>query len=109
MRVQVFDSAAVPPFVAAHEHGPADHAPLWATSVNGFRVGALGEDTQSPELAQLVQHVLDRAEWKDGSSVVFVLSVDSIATGQYADFTDYAADPARAARLQLTYTSPAGL
>jgi len=103
MKVQVFDSAQVPAFMHIVETKHTDRGAIWPTAVNGFQVGATGQNTTSPNLSALVQHVIDRAEWSSGASVVFLLSVDTIKSGSYADFTDFSYNAANAAKLQLTY------
>ncbi len=38
------------------------------------KVGDAGEDQQTPDLAKLVQSVVDRADWQPGNSLAFVIS-----------------------------------
>ena len=78
---------------------------LWATSVKGYRIGEFDEVVQSPELKQLVQHVVDKADWAAGRVVAFLLSNDTIPETDYVDFTDSAAG-AGAPRLRLVYVPP---
>jgi hypothetical protein len=96
MRVQVFESPAVPPFDEAHQHDtPAQHASgiLWPTTVGGWPVGPTDASTESPELRALVQHVVDGPAWQAGSAVTFLLSPDVMTDNEYAQFRDaYAAE-----------------
>jgi hypothetical protein len=96
MRVQVFESPAVPPFDEQHQHDtPVQHATgiLWPTSVGGWPVGLTGASTESPELAALVQHVVDGASWQAGSVVTFLIFPDAMTGNEYAQFRDsYAAE-----------------
>lgn len=103
MKVQVFDSAQVPGFMHIVEKKHTDRGAIWPPSVNGFALGEPGKLTSSPDLSMLVQHVIDRAEWVPGANVVFLLSGDSLKSGNYADFTDHSYDAANAAKLQLSY------
>lgn len=88
LAVQVFDIANVAPYDATHMHGPEGHASggLWATKVGGMPAGKASQFTQSPNLAALVQHVLDKPEWLPGGAVGFVLSPETMSGwASYAD------------------------
>jgi hypothetical protein len=104
MLVQVFDSASVPPFDDDHEHRPEEHDPhgLYRIGVFGFAVGRDGETVQSPELASLVQHVVDRDDYAEGGTLGFVLSADQLDSWvQFADRSETAG-----AKLSILYRTP---
>jgi hypothetical protein len=88
MRVQVFDSATVPPFDDAHAHEPDEHDPggLLALAIGGFSIGSGEGAITSPNLAALVQHVVDRSDYAVGGAIGFVLSADELA--RWAMFAD---------------------
>lgn len=92
MRVHVYESASVGPFDHAHVHqDPAQHASggLWlGASVGGFAVGQSNAVTQSADLSELVQHVIDRPDWIKGGYIGFVLAPDQMDGTQYAQFRD---------------------
>jgi hypothetical protein len=96
MRVQVYDASSVGPFDHAHMHqDPAEHASggLWlGASVGAFHVGSSGDFTQSEDLSELVQHVVDRPDWIEDGYIGFVLTPDEMAGEQFAQFRDSAAD-----------------
>jgi len=103
--VQVYDSVSVPPFDEEHVHAPSEHVPegLWPVLVSGFEVGAGGSQVQSPDLAVLVQHVIDLPGWVSDSSIAFVLSPETLST--WVGFAD-STSGAGGARLRVTYTPP---
>lgn len=108
VQVQVFESTQLAVFDASHRHAPSEHGPMpgvWATSVKGYRVGEFDEVVQSPELKQLVQHVIDKPDWAAGRVVGFLLSNDTIPETDYVDFIDSSAG-AGAARLRVVYVPP---
>jgi len=92
LRVHVYDSASVGAFDYAHVHqDPAEHASegLWAgASVGAFHVGESDAFTESEDLSELVQHVVDRPDWMKDGYVGFVLTPDRIEGTQYAQFRD---------------------
>jgi hypothetical protein len=105
MQVQVFESPLIAAFDAAHRHAPSEHGPtpgVWATSVKGYRIGEFDEVVESPELKQLVQHVIDKSDWAPGRALGFLLSNDTIADGDYVDFSDSSARKV-SPRLRLVY------
>ncbi|HMI83515.1 MAG TPA: hypothetical protein VK550_05440 [Polyangiaceae bacterium] len=106
MKVQVYDSANVPPFDDAHTHAPEGHAPggLWPTVVGSIWVGENGNPVQTPELKGLVQHVVDRADWVGGASIGFVFSAQVMGV-RWVDFADSSLGTGQAF-LQLAYTPP---
>jgi hypothetical protein len=106
MRVQVFDSVSVPPFAEAHLHPPEAHDPagIWPTAVTGYRAGSDESIVESPELRELVQHLVDKPGWTESSVLGFVLSPDSITT--WAGFADSSASSGRASA-SVVYTPPA--
>jgi hypothetical protein len=91
MRVQVFESSRMPPFDATHRHTAEQHAPVWSQAVGGYKVGAFGALVVSPELRELVQHVIDRPDYERGGAIGFLLSPETIPSTKYADFTDQSA------------------
>lgn len=109
MRVHVFDTADMPPLDPSHQHNAlAEHVPdgVWLVqSVAGFGIGQVGSTTSSPDLSTLVQHVLDRGDWRANGYIGFLLSPDVMATGKFAMFMDSSAarDPVT---LTLTYQLP---
>lgn len=108
IQVQVFESPQIAAFDPAHRHPPAEHAPMpgvWATSVKGYRVGEFDEVVESPELRELVQHVVDKPDWAPGRAVAFLLSNDTIAETHYVDFSDSSAGKV-SPRLKLVYLPP---
>jgi hypothetical protein len=102
--VQVYDSASVPPFDENHVHAPSEHAPegLWPVLVSGFAVGLAGSQVESPDLAVLVQHVVDRPDWVSGGNIAFVITPETLGT--WVSFADSASGSG--ARLRVTYTPP---
>lgn len=56
----------------------------------------------SPDLAGLVQEVVDRPGWQPGNALAVLLASDSSNTG-YMDAISYDANPLNAARLQVDY------
>jgi hypothetical protein len=108
MRVQVFESPVAPAFSPAHMHDtPAQHAPggLWPTWVGGFAVGKTESLIQSPDLKQLLQHLVDEPSWKSGSTVTLLLSPDVMSDNQYVQLNDsYASE--YPPRLIVRYASP---
>jgi hypothetical protein len=106
IEVQVYDSGQVPAFADAHVHTPDAHAPegLWLTAVTGFVIGPNDSEVDSPEIANLVRHVLDRADWKDGGHIGFVLTPYQMHG--WAAFTDSSASDGRSATLRIKYAAP---
>jgi hypothetical protein len=82
LSIQVWDSADLAPFDETHSHLPREHAPggLWAVVVRGLLAGADGALLESPNLAELVQHVIDRSDWQEGGAIGFYLSPDTVQT-----------------------------
>jgi hypothetical protein len=82
MLVQVWDSGDIDAFDAEHTHLPRDHAPggLWPVTVSGFQAGTNGSMLETPDLSELVQHVIDRSDWSEGNAIGFHLSPDTIQT-----------------------------
>jgi hypothetical protein len=106
MKVQVFDSANVPPFDDAHTHGPEGHGAggLWPTVVGPIWVGENGKAVQTSELKTLVQHVVDRPDWASGAAIGFVFSAQVMGV-RWVDFADSSLMTG-AASLRLAYTPP---
>jgi hypothetical protein len=68
-------------------------------------VGPPQQATESPDLASLVQHVVDRADWQAGRALMLFLSPDGMAGGEFAQFRDsYAGE--YPPRLVLRYRAP---
>jgi hypothetical protein len=88
MQVQVFDSVALPPFDDAHTHAPAEHAPIWPVTVSGFPLGGVGDYVESPNLRELVQHIVDEPAWIEGGAAGFLISPDDMSG--WAAFADSA-------------------
>lgn len=104
MQVQVFDSASLPPFDEAHAHAPGEHAPIWPVTVTGFSIGAAGNSVESPNLRQLVQHIVDDAAWVEGGAAGFLLSPDDMSG--WASFADSASGGGQTS-LDIVYVSQA--
>jgi hypothetical protein len=105
MLVEVWDSCHVDPFNDAHVHTPDQHVPggFWSTAVTGFAVGANGSDIVSPDLASLVQHVVDKPDWTAGATVgVFLAPATMQGWVMVAD----SSAGTGAASLQLSHTPP---
>jgi hypothetical protein len=106
MKVQVYDSANVPPFDDAHTHGPEGHAAggLWPTEVGPIWVGENGNSVQTSEIKHLVQHVIDRPDWVDGAAIGFVFSAQAMGVRwvSFADSSLKAGPPS----LHIVYTPP---
>ena len=102
--VQVFDSAHMEPFNATHVHPPAQHVPegIWSTVVPGFALGTAGSDITSPDLAALVQHIVDKADWTSAGTVGFFLAPDQ-ENGHWAYFADSSDVTLGGAKLELWY------
>jgi hypothetical protein len=102
--VQVYDSASVPLFDGDHVHAPSEHATggVWPLLVSGFAVGLAGSEVESPDLAVLVQHVINRPDWTSGGSIAFLLSPETLSG--WVGFGDSASGAG--ARLRVTYTPP---
>jgi hypothetical protein len=102
--IQVFDDVAVAPFDDTHAHAPAEHtlSGLWPPVIAGFAIGAPDEIVESPDLAELVQHVVNRDDWTANSTVGFVLAPDKLES--WAAFQDSTSGVG--ARLRVTYRPP---
>jgi hypothetical protein len=109
MRVHVYDAASVGPFDHAHVHqDPAEHASggLWlGASVGGYHVGSSQAFTEIDDLAELVQHVIDRPDWVKDGFIGFVLGPDEMDGDQYAQFRDSFAG-VNAPALTITFQEP---
>ena len=57
----------------------------------GYAVGQVGSDTESPELGTQVQHIIDRADWQKGGYIGFMLAPDEMLPDKFAMFRDSAA------------------
>jgi PKD repeat protein len=77
------------------------------------RVGDAGADQRTPDLAELLNEIVSRPNWKEGNSVLFTL-IDPAARAikGYTANTDkrvaqaYENNPANAPRLMVTYVIP---
>ena len=102
MQVQVFDSAALPPFDDAHTHAPAEHASIWPVTVSGFPIGAAGNFVESPNLKELVQHIVHDPAWVEGGAAGFLISPDDMLG--WAAFADSASGPGQTS-LDIVYVT----
>src|SRR5262249_31001050 len=105
MVVAVLDSATASPFDDAHDHTPEEHdsGGLFAETVGDFPVGNHGDMLVSPDLASLVTHIVERSDYEQDGTIVFVISAGENMT-DWAQFGDrHANDPAV---LELTYRPP---
>ena len=102
--LQMFDSAHMEPFNAAHVHTPAQHIPegIWSTVVPGFALGTAGSDITSPDLSVLVQHIVDKPDWTSGGTVGFSLAPDQ-ENGHWVFFADSSDGTLGGATLELSY------
>jgi hypothetical protein len=107
MKVSVYDSVDVPPFSDLHQHQPADHDPrkLAGHEVTGFAVCETGEVCVSPNVAELVQRIVDRSDWTGTGWIGFVLAPDDFAADSWISFEDSAAG-AVAPALEIDYDPP---
>jgi hypothetical protein len=105
MQVQVYDSSSVPAFNPQHRHPPQAHVVggLVETSIGAFEVGSRFERIRSPDIAELVQHVLSRPDYRAGSSIGFVLSPQEMSGA--ATFTDSSALTGEPATLTIVYST----
>jgi len=111
IQVAAFAAGDVPPFDDSHQHLPTGHVDggvvpftvrSWALPVE------LGLDAVSPDLALLLQEVIDRPDWRPGQYLGLVLAPDSMVVGNdWAEFDDFTtAPPGRLPTLRLTYRPP---
>ncbi len=79
VRVQAWNSIAVPPFSNTHVHPAELHASgnLSTTSIGGL--SAVWGTTVSDDLSPLLQPLIIMSEWSSGTYVGFVLTADQIA------------------------------
>jgi hypothetical protein len=100
--IQVFDDASVAPFDDGHAHTPAEHAAggLLPQVVGGFPVGEQEEKLTSPDVAVLVQHVVNREDWSANAFIGFVLAPDSLE--EWASFRDSSSGGV-GSRLRVTF------
>ena len=66
-------------------------------------VGRSGADQLTPNLATLVNEIIDRPGWKAGNAVAFVLSGKGVRTA-----ISHEKEPAKAPRLRMTIGDPTG-
>jgi hypothetical protein len=93
MKVLVFDTVDVPPFSDLHEHLPEGHAKLAGKDIRGFVVCESGQVCVSPNIAELVQRIVDKPEWTGSGWIGFVLAPDdAFAASSWISFEDSAAD-----------------
>lgn len=71
--------------------------PPWST------VGAAGSDQQTPELAPIIQEIVDRPGWSSGNALSLVFEGSGRRTAEAWDGTS-----AGAALLRIRYTAPTG-
>jgi hypothetical protein len=110
IQVQVFDSLDVPPFDEGHEHPPDEHdaGGLRAGAVRGFMVGSGSGTCVSPDLRELVQHVVDKQGWSAGGFIGFVLAPYTGSFGNpegWVAFFDFSSGSGQAS-LDVTYVPP---
>jgi hypothetical protein len=92
LTIQIYDSVDVPPFDDTHDHLPQDHDGnhLWGMTVTGFAIPAAGQISTSPNVADLVQRILDKTEWTGTGWIGFVLAPDAnaFASPNWVSFYD---------------------
>lgn len=75
---------------------------LWSADSIGS-----GAFVSSPDLAAVIQEVIDRAGWASGNALV-ILAIGRSSATKNANAESYDSTPAHAAKLDITYTAPAG-
>jgi hypothetical protein len=108
MTVSIYDSVDVPPFSDLHAHLPEEHDPrhLWGHLVKGFMVCETGEICASPDLAELVQRIVDKPEWTGTGWIGFVLVPgDDFAASSWISFEDSSANT-EPPSLEIEYAPP---
>ena len=91
VQVSVWDSVDVPRFNEFHSESPPEHDPagLWGLSVGDWALNATeGMSLSSPNLAELVQHLVDRDDWQPGATIGFFIEADAMAIDHYLGFVD---------------------
>lgn len=108
--VRVWDAADVGPFVQGHQHGPEDHAtqPLWTPEVVWTPPHGNADPAFSPDLGELVQHVVDRPGFAAESdpNIGFVIFPVPNDAEWYIGFQDSSSPKGQPPRLELKYLAP---
>lgn len=60
---------------------------------------------QSPDIKDIVQEIIDRANWEEGNALTLIIKDDGSGSGDDAKVTTYDNDPTEAAILEINYTS----
>jgi hypothetical protein len=109
LSIHIYDSVSVPPFNRFHTHTPAEHDErgLVSNGVDGFLVLDDMFARTTPNLAALVQRVVDKSEWPGSGAIGFVLSPqrNAFEPGEWVAFDDYSSGSGGAS-LAITYVQP---
>ncbi len=104
--IGVYDVDSASPFVNGQAIDLINHHPVWATTVAWpLPSWSSGSDNSSPNLAALVQRVVDRPGYAPGAFVGFAIDGGTLAQGSYYGFDDVIRPGGTPARLQVTFTS----
>lgn len=77
----------------------------WSTKVEwDMNVWNTNFNYSSPDLADLIQHVIDRVGWSSGSNIGFMLD-EGNANDAYRSFHDYSSPGTNSAKLTIVYLS----
>jgi len=100
-----YDTSNCPVFDADHPHELTVHAPLTATVVNFSPVLPANGYFDSPNLAPLLQEVVNRGDWVSGGYVGFILGPHAtLTTSHNFNLGDYnSSSGAIAARIRVFY------
>ncbi|MEP0846216.1 MAG: PQQ-dependent sugar dehydrogenase [Phycisphaerae bacterium] len=89
--IRAYDVASAPAFAAGDPTPLTDWAPLsTATAAWNFPPFAAGQPYTSPEVAALVQEIVDRADWAEGNAIGFVLDPGATPPDQWRCIRNFA-------------------
>lgn len=86
---------------------PSTNTPTTASVAWGSISLAQGVVITSPDIASVVQEVVDRAGWSSGNAINIWVNGQS-TTRQYRRIVDYSMDGTNTAQLEITYTTGGG-
>lgn len=102
MKVQLYQSVEVPPFDSSHIHPPEFHAVGGLSEPIGGWVADWGE-MSSPNLAEPLQTLVERADYEPGAAIGFVITAENFPADIWAGFEDSSAGDGAAPRLKLRW------